>query len=291
MRLVSIKKSGQVALGIVKNHEVFDVSSILDDRKCINRLIEDWTVCKPILEKAELGLEETPKVGLLGEVSLAAPVPNPGKVICIGLNYADHAAETGAEIPTEPVVFNKFPEAIIGPEDEIRLPSISSQVDYEAELVVVISQTLKNCSEKQAMEGVFGYTCGHDVSARDWQKGRPGGQWLLGKTFDSFGPIGPVLVTQDEIPDPHDLRVQFRLNGTTLQDSSTSQLIFQIPKLVAHLSKFTTLRPGDLLFTGTPPGVGAARDPQVFLQPGDRAEVEIENIGVLVNLVTSAQPS
>lgn len=291
MRLVNIKTAGQTAIGIVENQEVFDVSSILDGRTCINRLIEDWATCKPILEMTELGLETTPKVGLLREVSLAAPVPYPGKVICIGLNYADHAAETGSAIPTEPVVFNKFPESIIGPEDEISLPSISQQVDYEAELVVVIGQTLKNCSEEQAMEGVFGYTCGHDVSARDWQKGRPGGQWLLGKTFDSFGPIGPVLVTRDEIPDPHNLRVQFRLNGTTLQDSSTSQLIFQIPKLVAHLSRFTTLRPGDLLFTGTPPGVGAAREPQIFLQAGDRAEVEIEKIGVLGNSVVSGEPN
>jgi 2-keto-4-pentenoate hydratase/2-oxohepta-3-ene-1,7-dioic acid hydratase in catechol pathway len=291
MRLVRVKTSDKVSIGVVKNNDVFDVSSLLKGLHCTNRLIEDWSTWKPVLEQAALGLEATPKVGRQDEVPLGAPVPNPGKVICIGLNYADHAAETGAAIPTEPVVFNKFPEAIIGPEDKICLPSISSQVDYEAELVVVIGQTLKNCREEEAMAGVFGYTCGHDVSARDWQKGRPGGQWLLGKTFDTFGPIGPVLVTRDEIPDPHDLRVQFRLNGTTRQDSSTSQLIFRIPKLVAHLSQFTTLRPGDLIFTGTPPGVGAARDPQMFLKPGDRAEVEIDNLGVLANAVVAAEAS
>ena len=190
-----------------------------------------------------------------------APIPRPDKVICIGLNYADHAAETGAAIPTEPVVFNKFPEAIIGPASEIQLPTISQQVDFEAELVVVIGRSVKNISESEANSAVFGYSCGHDVSARDWQKGRPGGQWLLGKTFDTFGPLGPSIVTRDEIPDPHNLRIQFRLNGETLQDSSTSQLIFKIPQLIAHLSSFTTLRPGDVIFTGTPPGVGVARQP------------------------------
>ena len=291
MKIVLIKKEAETSIGLVRDNQIYDVSSNFAGQNCVRGLMQAWPDWKAALEKIELGSSSHPHVGSMGEVALAAPVPDPGKVICIGLNYADHAAETGAEIPTEPVVFNKFPETIIGPGDDIRLPAISSQVDYEAELVVVIGQTLKNVDEAHAMEGVFGYACGHDVSARDWQKGRPGGQWLLGKTFDTFAPIGPVLVTRDEIADPHDLRIQFRLNGKTLQDSRTSQLIFDIPQLISHLSKFTTLRPGDLIFTGTPPGVGAAREPQVFLQPGDVAEVEIDNLGVLANRVVLAGES
>jgi len=160
-------------------------------------------------------------------------------------------------------------------------------VDYEAELVVVIGREGKHIPPSDAMNHVFGYTCGHDVSARDWQKGRPGGQWLLGKTFDTFAPLGPVLVTRDEIPDPHSLDVSFRLNGQTLQQSNTRQFIFTIDYLISHLSKVFALEPGDILFTGTPPGVGVARTPPVFLKPGDRAEVEIQGIGVLINPVTA----
>ena len=215
--------------------------------------------------------------------SLLPPVESPGKVICIGLNYRDHAIETGATIPNEPVVFNKFATTIIGHGDSIRLPSISEQVDYEAELVVVVGKEAKNVSEDDAMDHVFGYTCGHDVSARDWQKGRPGGQWLLGKTFDTFAPIGPCVVTKSELPDPSNLRVRMHLNDEVVQDSTTAQLIFGIPFLVSHLSKFVCLQPGDLIFTGTPPGVGMARTPPVFLQPNDLCRVEIEGIGSLTN--------
>ena len=214
---------------------------------------------------------------------LLPPVPTPEKIICIGLNYRDHAIETGAEIPSEPVVFSKFNSALIGHGETILLPAVSSQVDYEAELVVVIGRRAKRVSEENAMSHVFGYTCGHDVSARDWQKGRPGGQWLLGKTFDTFAPIGPCVVTAQELKDPSDLRVKMHLNKTVVQDSTTAQLIFSIPTLIAHLSKIVTLKPGDLIFTGTPPGVGAARNPPVFLQPGDRCTVEIEGIGQLTN--------
>jgi 2-keto-4-pentenoate hydratase/2-oxohepta-3-ene-1,7-dioic acid hydratase in catechol pathway len=215
--------------------------------------------------------------------TLLPPVPNPQKVICIGLNYRDHAIETGAEIPTEPVVFSKFASTIVGHGDPIILPRVAEQVDYEAELVVVIGREGKHIDTADALDHVFGYTCGHDVSARDWQKGRPGGQWLLGKTFDSFAPIGPCLVTTAEITDPSDLSVKMRLNGEVVQESRTSQLIFDIPLLIAHLSQVVTLLPGDLIFTGTPPGVGAARNPPRFLKAGDRCEVEIERIGVLAN--------
>jgi 2-keto-4-pentenoate hydratase/2-oxohepta-3-ene-1,7-dioic acid hydratase in catechol pathway len=221
-------------------------------------------------------------------LKLLPPIIDPQKIICIGLNYADHARETGAEIPTEPVVFNKFPTALRAHEEAIELPAVSSKVDYEAELVVVIGRQARFVDEHDALAYVGGYTCGHDVSARDWQKGKPGGQWLLGKSFDSFAPCGPELVTPDEVGDPGDLRVVFRLNGETLQDSSTDQLIFCVPQLIAYLSGVCTLMPGDLIFTGTPPGVGAARKPPVFLKPGDIAEVEIEGIGLLRNPVMAA---
>ena len=186
---------------------------------------------------------------------LLPPIPTPEKIICIGLNYRDHAIETGADIPTQPVVFSKFATTIIGHGGEIQLPRVSDQVDYEAELVVVIGRTAKHVSKADAMQYVFGYTCGHDVSARDWQKGTPGGQWLLGKTFDTFAPIGPCLVTKDEIPDPGSLPVRMHLNGEVVQNSTTAQLIFDIPSLIEHLTQVITLNAGDIIFTGTPPGV------------------------------------
>lgn len=218
---------------------------------------------------------------------LLTPIPTPEKVICIGLNYRDHAIETGSEIPTEPVVFNKFTSTLVGHGDDILLPRASNEVDYEAELVVIIGREGKHIAASDAMDYVFGYSCGHDVSARDWQKGRPGGQWLLGKTFDTFAPVGPCMVTTRELADPSNLRVRMTLNGDVVQDSTTSQLIFDIPELIEHLSKITTLRPGDLIFTGTPPGVGAARTPPLFLKDGDDCRVQIESIGTLVNQCTA----
>lgn len=218
---------------------------------------------------------------------LLTPIPTPEKVICIGLNYRDHAIETGSEIPTEPVVFNKFTSTLVGHGDDILLPRASNEVDYEAELVVIIGREGKHIAASDAMDYVFGYSCGHDVSARDWQKGRPGGQWLLGKTFDTFAPVGPCMVTTRELADPSNLRVRMTLNGDVVQDSTTSQLIFDIPELIEHLSKITTLRPGDLIFTGTPPGVGAARTPPRFLKDGDDCRVQIDSIGTLVNRCTA----
>ncbi len=217
---------------------------------------------------------------------LLAPIQNPGKVFCIGLNYRDHAIETNSPIPSEPVVFNKFSQAVVGPEDAVILPKVAHEVDYEAELVVIIGKQGKNISKANAFSHVAGYTCGNDVSARDWQKGRPGGQWLLGKTPDTFAPTGPYLVTADEV-DPHNIKIGLRLNGETLQNSSTKELIFGVDEVIAHVSQLITLQPGDLIFTGTPPGVGVARKPPVYLKPGDRMEVEIEDVGVLVNPVVA----
>lgn len=224
-----------------------------------------------------------------GKAKRLAPIPHPEKIICIGLNYADHAAESGAQIPIQPIVFCKFATAVAADGDAIVLPRSSNKVDYEAELVAVIGRGGRDIPRGQALDHVAGYTCGHDVSARDWQLETPGGQWLLGKTFDTFAPFGPELVTADEIDDPGNLDIALRLNGTVMQQSNTRQLIFPIDELVAHLSSVFTLSPGDVIFTGTPPGVGAARKPPVYLKAGDVAEVEIEKIGVLRNPVI-AQP-
>jgi 2-keto-4-pentenoate hydratase/2-oxohepta-3-ene-1,7-dioic acid hydratase in catechol pathway len=223
----------------------------------------------------------------LTDVRLAPPVPDPRKIICIGLNYADHAKETGVEPPAEPVVFNKFLTALNAHEQPIELPSVSQEVDYEAELVAVIGLGGRSIPRDRALAHVAGYTCGNDVSARDWQKNKPSRQWLLGKSFDTFAPCGPVFVTADEVGDAEKLRIQLRLNGQTMQDSSTSQFIYGIAHLVSYLSQVVTLEPGDLIFTGTPPGVGMARKPPVFLQPGDLVEVEIERIGLLRNRVVA----
>lgn len=237
------------------------------------------------LEQARHAHQRGLAAGTYIEGSLVAPIADPGKILCIGLNYADHAAESGVEPPEEPVCFSKFGNTIIGPDQPIRLPSVATQVDYEAELVAVIGRRGFAIPRKKAFDYVAGYMNGHDVSARDWQIGRPGKQWLLGKTPDTFAPIGPWLVTADEVADPHDLRIQLRLNGETMQDSRTREFIFGIDEIIAHVSQLMTLEPGDLIFTGTPPGVGMARDPQVWLNPGDRVEVEIEGLGTLSNPV------
>lgn len=219
---------------------------------------------------------------------LHAPVANPQKVICIGLNYRDHAEESNMPIPKEPVLFSKFSSALIGHGENIVLPKVSTKVDYEAELVIVVGKRGKNIPLPSAMEYVSGYMVGHDVSARDWQLEKDGKQWMAGKTFDTFAPCGPTLVTLDEIRDPHDLKISLRLNGKTMQSSSTNQMIFRTPEILAYVSQVFTLEPGDLIFTGTPPGVGIAAKPTpVWMKPGDVAEVEIEGLGVLRNPVVA----
>ncbi len=220
--------------------------------------------------------------------ALGPPVPDPGKILCIGLNYRDHARENNRAIPTEPVLFAKFANTLIGPGAPIRLPKVSQKVDFEAELVVVLGKRGRDVAEADALGYVAGYTVGHDVSARDWQFKGEEKQWTVGKTFDTFAPTGPHLVTADEVPDPHGLPVKLRLNGETMQDSNTREFIFTVPQLIAYLSQVVTLEPGDLIFTGTPPGVGVARKPPVFLKPGDAVEVEIEGVGVLKNPVVTA---
>jgi 2,4-diketo-3-deoxy-L-fuconate hydrolase len=208
-----------------------------------------------------------------------APVPRPGKVICIGLNYRDHAAESNMPIPERPVVFSKFATAVLAPGEAVVLPPTSEQVDYEAELAVVIGRSAKNVSAEHALEYVLGYTAFNDVSARDFQFAD--GQWQRGKSCDTFAPMGPKIVTTDVVPDPHKLSIKLTLNGQTMQDSNTNQLIFGVPELIEFLSQTITLEPGDVIATGTPPGVGFARKPPVFLRPGDVMEVDIDSVGKL----------
>ena len=263
-----------------------------DSRLCQADLFDSWTelqrIARKALDKSTFRVDEFRVNDLNFEECLEAPLPAPGKVICVGQNYADHVKEMGSEIGELPVIFNKFPSVVCGPGSAIQLPSISSQVDYEGELVVVIGQAGRSIPIESAGRHIFGYCCGNDISARDWQKGRPGGQWLLGKSCDTFAPLGPWLVTRDAIANAESLRLRTRLNGQVVQDSNTSNLIFKIDFLIAHLSKFFELQPGDLIFTGTPPGVGAARTPPLFLQGGDQIEVEIEAIGTLRNSVVAA---
>ncbi len=218
--------------------------------------------------------------------TLLAPL-EPTVVFCIGLNYRRHAEETKAEIPKHPVLFMKSPAAVQHPGQPVFLPRKlrSDKVDYECELAVVIGRDAKNVSRADALDYVLGYTCANDISARDWQKEGGGGQWCRGKTFDTFLPLGPALVTADEIPNPNTLRIATRVNGEMLQDWTTEDMIFDVPTLIEFLSASTTLPAGTVIITGTPHGVGMARNPQRWLQPGDIVEVEIERIGVLRNPV------
>jgi len=207
------------------------------------------------------------------------PVAAPEKIICIGLNYRDHAAESKMELPKEPIFFNKFNSALAPASGPVVLPLNSKQVDYEAELAVVLGKEAKRVSEYEARECIGGYTVMNDVSARDWQFRT--GQWVHGKTFDTFAPCGPYLVTPEDVPDPHNLGIRLTLNGQVMQESNTRHLVFGVPVLISFLSQIFTLKPGDIISTGTPPGVGFARRPPVFLQDGDVIEVLVEQVGTM----------
>ena len=283
MRLVTFREGGRDRVGARVGDNIVDLSAgdstIPSDMRTF---LEAGDAARSKAEAVVAGGEATISAG---DVQILAPIANPEKLICIGLNYADHAAESGMDIPSEPIVFSKYASTIIGPSDTIKLPPSSNEPDYEVELVVVIGKSGFNISEADAISHVAGYTVGHDVSARDYQLQKPGGQWMLGKTFDTFAPIGPDLVTADEISDPHNLPIRCILNGETVQDSNTKQLIFKVPELIAYLSHVFTLSPGDLIFTGTPPGVGMARTPQLWLKAGDHVACEIDGIGRLENAV------
>ena len=210
-------------------------------------------------------------------------IDRPGKIICVGLNYKDHAAEQGTDLPTAPLLFAKWPNTLIGPGEAIVIPPEAEQVDYEAELGVVIGSRVRRASEAKALDAVRGYVCVNDVSARDLQFAD--GQWTRGKSPDTFCPVGPRLVPREEVPDPQALAIRCLVNGEVLQDSSTAQMVFSVAEIIAYVSRTITLEPGDLIATGTPAGVGVFRDPKVLLGDGDEVTVEVEGLGTLTNPV------
>lgn len=221
--------------------------------------------------------DDCPQIG--DEIRLGSPICRPSKIVCVGLNYAKHAQESGMEVPSEPVLFFKASSAIVGPYDEVVLPKNSKKSDWEVELAIVIGAKASYVSEDNAMNHVAGYVLHNDISEREYQLERLG-QWVKGKSCDTFAPLGPFLATTDEIEDPHNLRLWLKLNGNTMQDSNTSDLIFGIPKLVSYISEFMTLLPGDVISSGTPFGVGLGLDPQLYLKAGDEMELGIEGLGV-----------
>ncbi|WP_418280599.1 fumarylacetoacetate hydrolase family protein [Halorubrum sp. DTA98] len=245
-------------------------------------LLDEWEWRR----KAELAVEYAAETGVgvhdYDDVERAAPITDPGKIVCVGLNYRDHAEEGDNPIPDEPVLFSKFPTTVTGPGEPITWdPEYTEKVDYEAELVAVIGEETRRVDPEDALDHVAGFLVGNDVSARDLQHGD--GQWVRGKSLDTFAPIGPDLVTTDEVANPHDLDIWTEVNGERLQESTTANLIFGVDELVSFCSRAFTLEPGDLLFTGTPPGVGVYREPPTLLEAGDSVTIGIEEIGELTN--------
>ncbi|CAL8249189.1 unnamed protein product [Merluccius merluccius] len=262
--------------------------------------VVDLTACDPSLPATVRGLLELGDEGRArarralssgqcvldrADIKLLSPILAPEKVVCVGMNYRDHCLEQNAPIPSEPIIFNKFPNVITGPYDDIILPAESQEVDWEVELAFVIGRSGKHIKEEEALSYVAGFTVANDVSARDWQMKRNGKQWLLGKTFDTFCPLGPALVTTDAVKDPHQLGIRCLVNGDTVQSSNTDQMIFKTEQIIAWVSRFVTLTPGDVFLTGTPPGVGVFRKPPVYLKKGDVVECQIDQIGSILNKV------
>ncbi|WP_419893001.1 fumarylacetoacetate hydrolase family protein [Oceanobacillus kimchii] len=299
MRLLTFQHNEQAKVGIQQKETVYDLQKLTEQFNQANDenllmeydldsiVIQNEEVMESIIsvwQWAEKNIDSLSGVTYKWEdVKILAPVNRPGKLVCVGNNYMDHCIEQDVEPPKKPMIFSKWASCIIGPDDAIKLPEESVQVDYEAELAVVIGKKGKNITEEEALDYVFGYTIINDVSARDIQFEDV--QWVRGKSYDTFAPIGPVIVTKDEIEDPHQLDITLELNGEKLQDSNTTNLIFDIPYIISYLSKGFTFEPGDIIATGTPHGVGVFRDPQVFLKSGDTCTIEIENIGVLENTI------
>ncbi len=281
MRLVTYELYGKSRLGVVDGEQARDLTELIGYTDVLSLIRGEGMD----LGKVERALQEKKATRHpLAQLRLKAPIPSPSKVIAIGLNYMDHCREQNVPVPARPVVFAKFPSSIIGPSDPIVWdPGLTSQVDLEVELGVVMGRRARNVSQEHAMDYIFGFTVINDVSARDLQFGDK--QWVRGKSLDTFCPTGPVVVTTDEIANPHALALRSTINGQMMQDSNTSEMIFNIPYLISFLSQAFTLEPGDLIATGTPNGVGVFRKPQVFLQDGDLVEVEVQGIGKLANPV------
>ena len=277
MKLATFNAGGADELGVVVGGQIVPLSRTAP-RIAANMtdLIARWAAVEDdVRGLAERGAGALP----LGDVRLRAPISRPGKIMAIGLNYADHVKETGREMPKEQVWFCKQPTAVNGPFDPIQIPKVSTSVDWEAEMVVVIGKGGRHIAKDAARDHVFGYCCGNDVSARDWQNKTP--QWILGKSFDTHAPFGPWITTADEAGDPHVLDIKCVVNGQTRQNSNTRNLIFNVWDQLAYLSKVMTLEPGDLIFTGTSGGVGMAMKPPLFLKAGDRVRVEMEKLGAI----------
>jgi len=284
MRLASYLDSGRERLAVVSGDRALPADELLPGGPgTMDELLADEALLGRLREAASTHEARIAAEGsTLDSLGLLSPVPRPPKVVGIGLNYHAHATESGVDPPTEPLIFAKFPTSVIGHRASIRWdPALTSQVDYEVELAVVIGRTARRVSRADALSYVLGYTCGNDVSARELQFGDK--QWVRGKSLDTFCPLGPVLVTGDEIPDPQVLGLRCLVNGEILQESTTADMIFGVAELIAYTSAAFTLEPGDVIMTGTPQGVGFSRDPQRFLHDGDEVAIEIDGIGVLEN--------
>jgi len=243
---------------------------------------------KAAMESASRVKKFTKNVLPISGVTLKAPITDPEKIICIGMNYVDHCTEQNYPIPTEPIIFSKFNTSICSNGDDIIFEE-TEKLDYEVELVIVVGQKGRYIKKEEASEYIAGYTVAHDVSARDWQLERNGKQWVLGKTIDNYCPLGPAIVTKDDIKNPYNLGIRTILNGKAVQDGNTKEIIFKGEDLIAYCSRFFTLSPGDIILTGTPPGVGVFRKPPLFLKPGDVVKVEIDEIGAITNTVRARQ--
>eukprot|EP00794_Sanderia_malayensis_P005252 gene5252-5916_t len=288
MRLLQFVEGQRQSIGVEAepNGNVIDLCKF--DSTVPNHMIkflEDGQRCIDIAKRA---LESKTCFVERSAIRIKAPITHPCKVIGIGMNYTDHCEEQNAPIPKEPIVFGKFPNTIQDPFGPIVYPKESDQVDWEVELAIIIGKQGSNIKESEAMDYVAGYSVAHDVSARDLQLKKNGGQWLLGKTFDTFCPLGPVLVTPDSLSNPHNLGIRCRLNGKLVQNSTTSNMIFKTEAIVAYISRFFSLSPGDVIVTGTPPGVGCFRKPPMFLKIGDVVECEIDEIGCIRNEVIAS---
>ena len=266
---VGIKGKEKSAL-LDKDGKIRDISSHMKDLDPENLNIEKINSLK------EINLETLPE--LSSSERIGACVNKPGKFVAIGLNYSDHAAETGAKVPTEPIVFMKATSCISGPNDDIELALNSKKLDWEVELGIIIGKETKNISEKEAGNHILGYCLVNDLSEREWQIEKLG-QWVKGKSHDTFGPIGPYIVTSDEIKDINNLNLSLDINGKRMQTGNTKKMIFNVYYIVSYLSKFMSLQPGDIITTGTPPGVGMGQKPQVFLKDGDKVRLSIDNLG------------
>ncbi|MBI1211843.1 MAG: 5-carboxymethyl-2-hydroxymuconate isomerase [Alphaproteobacteria bacterium] len=280
MKLVTFSDARGQRVGVISGEGVVDLSRADSDlpRDMIG-LIAEWPRVRAVVERAASRAADAP----LKSVKLRAPVPRPRKIMAIGLNYADHVAESGMKTPEQQIWFSKMPSAVTGPYDPIQLPKVSTALDYEVELVAVVGQGGRHIGKANAEDAVFGYCAGNDVTVRDWQFKTP--QWVLGKSFDTHAPFGPWIVTTDEIGDPHTLGVRCFVNGEKRQDSNTKHLVFNVFDQIEELSKAMTLEPGDAIFTGTPGGVGAAMKPPAWLKAGDEVRCEIDRIGEIVNVV------